>query len=156
MIEALQERFRNDRTQQPVFYDAGDFEGNRWSGGNLPDFKFLAFLEAVARDAGYAVKDLRNWAEEAARSEKLGKRAIREEIQAWFEHKVQKPGELGATIDDSLEDWLRMMALAVRLGLLKELQEFIGTVDFYAIPLTQKMKVARDLNELEALLEPSN
>jgi hypothetical protein len=153
VIEVLQKRFRDDRTQKPVFYDAGDFDGHLFQDGNLSEFKFLAFVEAVARDAGYAVGDLRKWAEAAARSEILRERATRVKVQAWLERKANKPGGLRATIDDGLEDWLRMLALAIRFDLLEELGEFIVGLEIYAFPLAQKMKVARDLNELERQLE---
>ena len=53
MINELQYKFRNDRTQTPVFYEAGDFEGNCFRSGNLREFNILTFIEAVARDAGY-------------------------------------------------------------------------------------------------------
>jgi hypothetical protein len=152
VIKALRARFSSDRTQTPVLYDAGDFEGNRWSDGSVRELKFLAFVEAVAQQTGYSVTDLRNWAEEATRSEKLGDRATREKAQACLEHKAKR-GDLGSTIADGFEDWLRMIALAIHLGLLQALREFIGAADVYAVPLTLKMKITPDLKELERLLQ---
>ena len=51
-----------------MFYEAGDFDGENGPHGELPASEFV---EAVARQSGYTVKDLRNWADLASGLQKL-------------------------------------------------------------------------------------
>jgi hypothetical protein len=159
VIESLCERFCGDRTQKPVFYEAGDFEGNTFADGDLPasevgSYYGKEFVEAVARDSGYAVNDLRAWAEEASRSKILSEQANRDIVLRHLETLAKKPnGALGPILSHKVEDWLRTFAIAVRFRLLTQLQKRLEGFDTYAMPLTQKIRAASDLNELCKILD---
>ena len=150
VIQKLRMRFRDDRTQMPVFLDAGDFEGDRWTDGELPASEFV---EYVAREYGYAVRDLRAWAADASRSNNLMLRTNRDRILRTIESEIPNKIDFGPPLGDGFEDWLRTFAIAIEYSLTDKLQNFIVQTDPYAKPLARKISTAHDLNDLNRMLE---
>jgi hypothetical protein len=150
VIQKLRTRFRDDRTQKPIFYDAGDFEGDHWTDGELPASEFV---EYVAREHGYAVRDLRTWALDASRSNSLMLPSNRDRILRTLEREADRKAELGPILGDGFEDWLRTFATAIDYGVIKSVQNLIVQTDPYAKPLAQKISTAEELNGLDRMLE---
>ena len=126
VIDLLRERFRTDPSQLPVFYEAGDFDGETWADGELPASEFV---EAVARQSGYTVKDLRNWADLASGLQELANQDARERVLRWLERQSRKDdGDFGPILSTPRQDWLRTFALAIELNKLDQLHNYLNRI----------------------------
>jgi vWA-MoxR associated protein C-terminal domain/Caspase domain len=153
VIDHMLRWFSTNRTQKPVYYQAGDLQGNQFEEGHLPESHFVDF---VAWKAGYMTPVLHGWAKLAASSTSLANFEVRAAALRLLEAHAHIPAQaLGAPLPDVAADWARTLAVAIDRQQLEPLLIFVEQKDIYSKPLIEDIKAQSELRELVRLLDES-